>query len=67
MARAPRKRGKAQGHQRQVSVRGVRRTHPDTDRLSKALMNFALQQAANEAAAEAEAKRRKEGQTDASA
>ena len=60
MSRTPNRMGKPQGRRRQVSVRAVRRTHPDTERLSKALINFALQQAANEAAAEADAKRREE-------
>ena len=57
MPRASRKPGKPSGRRRQISVRAVRRTHPDTERLSRALMNFALQRAANEAAAEAEAKK----------
>ena len=60
MTHAPRKKGKPVGRRRQVSVRAVRRTHPDTERLSRALMTFALEQAANEAAAEADAKRRQE-------
>lgn len=45
---------------RRVSARGVRRAQLDNKKLSRALINFALQQAAEEAAAEQEAQRRRE-------
>lgn len=57
MTRAPRNNAKPIKHRRQVSVRAVRRLQPDAERLSRALLNFALQQAAAEAAAEAEARK----------
>lgn len=45
------------GRRREVSVRAVRRRHPDTKPMSRALISYALQQAADEAAAEAERRR----------
>jgi hypothetical protein len=53
--RKPRKGGR---QPRRVSVRGVRRDEPDARRLGRALIAYALQEAAAEAAAEAETKQR---------
>lgn len=64
MSHVPQKKGKPIGRRRQLSVRAVRRTHPDTERLSRTLLDFALQQAAAEAAAQADAKRRRESADD---
>lgn len=50
---------------RRVSVRAVRRAQPDSKRLSRALVSFALQQAADEAAAQAEAEGRTQERGDA--
>jgi hypothetical protein len=44
------------GRQRRISVRAVRRESPDLRKLSRALIQLALEQAAAEAAAQAQAK-----------
>jgi hypothetical protein len=44
--------------QRRLSVRAVRRSNPDPKRLSRALITYALEQAATEAAAESEQERK---------
>lgn len=59
MARTSR-RTNSNKRKRNVSVRAVRRSHPDSQQLSRALVNFALEQAAQEAAAEAEQRQRRE-------
>lgn len=46
--------------QRHLSVRAVRRAEPDVRRLGRALIQYALEQAAAEAAAEQEARTRKD-------
>lgn len=50
---------------RHLSVRAVRRQPPDNSKLTRALITFALQQAADEAEAEADdRRRRREGRDD---
>lgn len=66
MTRTKRRRDKGERNPRRVSVRAVRRTQPDTKQLSRALITYALQQAADEAAAEA-AQRTRPGKDDADA
>ena len=56
MARKGKRQGMGGGRQRRISVRAVRRDPPDLRKLSRALINIALEQAAAEAAAEAQAK-----------
>jgi hypothetical protein len=46
--------------QRRLSVRAVRRADPDHKRLSRALVNYAIEQAAAEAAARREQEQRHE-------
>ncbi len=58
MSRTTRRSGSNKRNQRRVSVRAVRRAHPDSVQISRALITFALEQAAQEAAAEADQKRR---------
>ena len=53
-ARKPRK---SRSQNRRLSVRAVRRSDPDVRRLGRALIYYAHEQAAAEAAAEAEDKR----------
>ena len=60
MSRSRRKPRQPIGKQRRISVRAVRRESLDTERLSRALLSHALQQAAEEAAAEADARRQKD-------
>lgn len=50
--------------QRHISVRAVRRDQPDVRKLSRALIQLALEQAAAEAAAEAQAKKVKKQSDD---
>lgn len=64
MARTTRRSSENRKGQRRVSVRAVRRTQPDNQQLSRALMQFALEQAAQEAAAEADSRRRREAQSE---
>lgn len=54
------KNSKGNRKERHVSVRSVRRSEPDVRRLGRALIHYALQQAADEAAAEAEASKSKQ-------
>lgn len=59
MGQNRKRQGKGGGRQRRISVRGVRRDPPDLRKLSRALIQVALEQAAAEAAAEAQAKKSK--------
>ncbi len=58
MAKQTRKVNSRGGRQRRISVRSVRKSPPDIRHLSRALMQYALEQAAAEAAAQAEAEDR---------
>ena len=55
MSNNKRKVVKSRGRDRHISVRAVRRDPPDLRKLSRALIQIALEQAAAEAAAEADA------------
>ena len=55
MARQGKSVGMGRGHKRRIIVRGVRREAPDLRKLSRALIQLALAQAAAEVAAEAQA------------
>lgn len=50
-----RKINRGRGHQRHLSVRAVRKETPDLRKLSRAVLQYAMEQAAAEAAAQAEA------------
>jgi hypothetical protein len=50
---------------RHISVRAVRRAQPDLHKLSRALIELAMEQAAAEAAAKAQAKRTRPGSPEA--
>lgn len=54
MARTRRNTGKGGGRERHISVRAVRRNPPDLQKLSRALVQLAMAQAAAEADAQAE-------------
>jgi hypothetical protein len=54
MSNNKRKVVKGRGRDRHISVRAVRRDPPDLRKLSRALIQLAMEQAAAEAAAEAE-------------
>lgn len=54
------KSAKGGGRQRRISVRAVRREQPDLRKLSRALIALAMEQAAAEAAAQAQANERDE-------
>ena len=54
MAGTQRNTGKGGGRERHISVRAVRRNPPDLQKLSRALMQLAMAQAAAEADAQAE-------------
>ena len=60
MGRRSHIRNRKPSRRRRVSVRAVRRTHPDTELLSRALVQAALDLAASEAAAEEEERQRRE-------
>lgn len=60
MAKQQRKVVRGRGRQRHISVRTVRREQPDISKLSRALLQYAVEQAAAEAAAQAEHERRAE-------
>jgi hypothetical protein len=55
MAKTNRKINKGRGRDRHISVRAVRRDAPDLRKLSRALIQYALEAAAAEAAAQAQA------------
>jgi hypothetical protein len=52
MSRTYKDSAKGSGRERHISVRGVRRKQPDLRRMSRALVQLALAEAAAEAAAE---------------
>ena len=52
---------KGYGQQRRISVRAVRRNPPDLRKLSRALIQLAMEQAADEAAAENQEPKQPEG------
>ena len=54
MSRTRRKHDKGHGHLRRISVRAVRRNPPDVKKLSRALIQLAIAEAAADAAAQAE-------------
>lgn len=56
--------GKGGHRQRHISVRPVRRDRPDVRKLSRALIQLALEQAASEAAAQAQAQQDKKQSDD---
>lgn len=58
------KQTKGGGRQRHISVRAVRREQPDLRKLSRALIALALEQAAAEAAAQAQADQPEEREAD---
>jgi len=54
MTNAKRNIQRGRGRQRHISVRAVRREQPDVRKLSRALIRYAVEQAAAEAAAQAD-------------
>jgi len=58
MAKQQRKVVRSRDRQRRISVRAVRREQPDVRKLSRALLQYAVEQAAAEAAAQADHERR---------
>ena len=61
MSKANRKINKGgAGRQRHISVRAVRRNPPDLRKLSRAVIQLAMEQAAAEAAAQADSARRED-------
>ena len=60
MSRTYKDSGKRGYHQRRISVRAVRRNPPDLRKLSRALIQLAIEQAAAEAAAEGQKSKKPE-------
>lgn len=58
MSQVNRKTNRGRDRQRNISVRAVRRNPPDLRKLSRAVIQLAMEQAAAEAAAQAEANQR---------
>jgi hypothetical protein len=61
----PSKKNDKNRRNRRLAARGVRRSSPDLHRLSRAVIQLAIQQAADEAAAEAEERERRRSHPDA--
>ena len=57
MSKTNRKITKGRGRERHISVRAVRRNPPDLRKLSRAVIQLAMEQAAAEAAAQSDAER----------